>query len=649
MSKATSLSSIAHSSTCSRMQQHSAEHERRSSPSPSPVPDSFTGNNRRNSDRQNYWVRRSVRTTAAHLNNNCRNISCSGGDIQMEDCCDYHEVVLGRPLTEDDLLKKAIELSIQKQDENRNDELARKCGVDVGVNKAAVNATVENVTSCYDKHCTNELTKNESVDVSESKKKSKSLVDRPSSPPFEGWDGRGLKKYFLTFKKDANGINRKPVIDNGKNLKRKKIKMESVGVSEVLKKKIKKKPIKKRQLQFHLSSVTPSSVTSPAVVIPDNNRIKIEKHEISKDKMKINHICNSNRSEIVSKSLPEKHVPIQKKVIVKSIAKPESSKANIGITIEEESASNSHWVRRSVRQPHKSALLNPHVVELLSKLRSNSLDVEVLKLKRFIGPDAPQLVMNSILDALMVNTSCQALYIQNFNEGMRDEQMMHLLKVLEKGFIWCLNIGETYKVKTRTWEKFAKGLKKTNLTHTYASEHTISTKLKDKIRTIIRKNRRKHDRHINPNNLNVIVQCTHCWWNPINAKKLRPYVGKYFASYNDQSVTSQFNESRVFINSWKDNDVTSGMIESSPDILGNFQQFSMPNLVSDVSCQHEQNSTDDEALTTSSPSQTLIDIGHANEPVGATYAAMMAAASRFNTMDEDDNYVEYSDFEVGFE
>ena len=41
-----------------------------------------------------------------------------------------------------------------------------------------------------------------------------------------------------------------------------------------------------------------------------------------------------------------------------------------------------------------------------------------------------------------------------------------------------------------------------------------------------RENRKKHDMHINPNNLDVIIQCTHCWWNPINAKVLRPFIKK---------------------------------------------------------------------------------------------------------------------------
>jgi hypothetical protein len=58
----------------------------------------------------------------------------------------------------------------------------------------------------------------------------------------------------------------------------------------------------------------------------------------------------------------------------------------------------------------------------------------------------------------------------------------------------------------------------------YASEHTITPKLKDKFRDVIRENRSKHRLHIDPNNLDVIVQCTHCWWNPVNAGVLQPYI-----------------------------------------------------------------------------------------------------------------------------
>jgi hypothetical protein len=118
--------------------------------------------------------------------------------------------------------------------------------------------------------------------------------------------------------------------------------------------------------------------------------------------------------------------------------------------------------------------------------------------------------------------------MQNFNEGMRDDQVLHLLKVLQQPSckIWCLNIGETYKVKMKTWEKFTNGLQSTKITHMYASEHTITAELKDQIRETIRCNRVKHNMHCDPNNLDTIVQCTHCWWNPINTKSLRPYLQK---------------------------------------------------------------------------------------------------------------------------
>ncbi len=104
--------------------------------------------------------------------------------------------------------------------------------------------------------------------------------------------------------------------------------------------------------------------------------------------------------------------------------------------------------------------------------------------------------------------------------------MMHLLRILQspKSNIWCLNIGETYNVSHEAWTKFAKGLKHTKVTHMYASEHTITPELKDSFRDVIRDNRVKHNMHIDPNNLDVIVRCTHCWWNPMNAKVLQPYI-----------------------------------------------------------------------------------------------------------------------------
>lgn len=219
----------------------------------------------------------------------------------------------------------------------------------------------------------------------------------------------------------------------------------------------------------------------------------------------------------------------------KDLAKPLTAADVRRILAEDVSAAPAtHWVRRSDRQPSRSALNHPSVRSLIGKLRDNDYDMTVLKMKKYLSdPDTPQMVIDAALDALEENTNCQALYIQNFNQGMRDEQVLHLLKILQMPScnIWCLNIGETYNVKMKTWELFAKGLKTTKITHMYASEHTITSALKDEIRETIRKNRSKHDMHISPDNLDVIVQCTHCWWNPVNAKVLRPYLSKRGLDY----------------------------------------------------------------------------------------------------------------------
>jgi hypothetical protein len=76
-------------------------------------------------------------------------------------------------------------------------------------------------------------------------------------------------------------------------------------------------------------------------------------------------------------------------------------------------AASQHWVRRSMRQPSRSALDSPQVKALLDKLRSNDTDMVVLKLKKYVSdPNAPQIVLDAVLDALEENTNCEALYIQ---------------------------------------------------------------------------------------------------------------------------------------------------------------------------------------------------------------------------------------------
>jgi len=229
-------------------------------------------------------------------------------------------------------------------------------------------------------------------------------------------------------------------------------------------------------------------------------------HEKAKQEME-----EEKRKRVESKPLTRKEI----RVILRN---DDSSRSN-----------QNDWVRRSRRQPSKALLKSKDVRMLIRKLKTNDLDMRVLKMKKYINdPNIPSAVLNAALNAMEENTNCEALYIQNFNEGMRDQQVLHLLRILQQpsSNIWCLNIGENYKVSHETWEKFTKGLIHTKITHMYASEHTITTDMKDKIRFTIRENRKKHDMHINPNNIDVIIQCTHCWWNPINATVLRPYLKK---------------------------------------------------------------------------------------------------------------------------
>jgi hypothetical protein len=167
-----------------------------------------------------------------------------------------------------------------------------------------------------------------------------------------------------------------------------------------------------------------------------------------------------------------------------------------------------NWVRRSGRACGSSGLSARQLKEVIDKIKTNHPEAVVLKLKDHLGADTNSSVMEAVLRALAVNTNCQALYIQNFSEALRDPQLKQLAKVLAKGRIWCLNIGETYQVSPGAWERFASALAHTHVTHMYASEHTISAELKTRFRDVIRENRCKHDRHISMDNLAVIERCT---------------------------------------------------------------------------------------------------------------------------------------------
>lgn len=103
----------------------------------------------------------------------------------------------------------------------------------------------------------------------------------------------------------------------------------------------------------------------------------------------------------------------------------------------------------------------PDFAKLVHLIRSNSTEFEaqgrILRLKNYIGAHARAVDMDIIIEALRENTRVEVLYIQNFEDGMHDQQLYHLVDVLKERRIWALNIGENANVSAwgrREREKF---------------------------------------------------------------------------------------------------------------------------------------------------------------------------------------------------
>jgi len=287
-------------------------------------------------------------------------------------------------------------------------------------------------------------------------------------------------------------------------------------------------------LKLKLSESIRSTKNSNGLSVEDGNKLeaalkKLERRKKKREKLKaLSEKIKDERPEFDHEKAKMEIVEGRRK---REEAKPLTAKEIRKILRNDKSSGGeqNNWVRRSRRQPNMDLLNSKQVRILVDKLKYNDTSMRVLKMKKYINdPNTPCAVMDAILNAMEENSNCEALYIQNFNEGMRDDQVLHLLRILQQPSckIWCMNIGENYNVSDGTWEKFTKGLIHTKITHMYASEHTITSDMKEEIRFTIRDNRKKHDMHINPNNLDVIIQCTHCWWNPINAKVLTPFLKK---------------------------------------------------------------------------------------------------------------------------
>lgn len=120
--------------------------------------------------------------------------------------------------------------------------------------------------------------------------------------------------------------------------------------------------------------------------------------------------------------------------------------------------------RRSNRVPGSSALERTSVVRLLDQIRADYPRVEILKLHDYLPADVSTPIINAVLKALMRNSNCQALYIQNVSIGFRDEQLRMLAKVLRRGNIWCLNAGENSGITPSAWWWFVEEIKTTSVT-----------------------------------------------------------------------------------------------------------------------------------------------------------------------------------------
>ena len=119
----------------------------------------------------------------------------------------------------------------------------------------------------------------------------------------------------------------------------------------------------------------------------------------------------------------------------------------------------------SVSSPPAGAL--SFVCSPLPRLRRNTREFDaegrVLRLKRFIPADCRPQVLDAVLDALTENTRVEVLYIQNFEQGFGDDQLLRLLDVLKLGRIWAVNVGENFQTSLPTWREFAAGLKDTDV------------------------------------------------------------------------------------------------------------------------------------------------------------------------------------------
>jgi hypothetical protein len=267
----------------------------------------------------------------------------------------------------------------------------------------------------------------------------------------------------------------------------------------------------------------PSSVQFPLQDSTMYRRSKRTKPE--KEVGNLIQIDLDNNPHDQTKSISRKRGRPPKQLNLKESKQMSTDCTNRKVSLCGEVAIESIATRKTQRNPAQSMLERRDVQKMLHNIRNNDPSTIVFKVKEHVFADINAVVFDAIVDALAVNKVCQAIYIQNLSNAIHDDQVRHLIKVLKKKKIWCVNIGENYEVSTRMWEEFCARLPETFVTHLYVSEHVIPLPLKNLMREHIRHNRKKHQLHCAFKNLAVIERCTNMWWNPINGvKELKPYV-----------------------------------------------------------------------------------------------------------------------------
>lgn len=122
------------------------------------------------------------------------------------------------------------------------------------------------------------------------------------------------------------------------------------------------------------------------------------------------------------------------------------------------------------------------------------------------------------------------------NQGMLDDQLERLTKVLENKRIWALNVGENFGITCRAWKRFAAALPRTAVSYLYVSEHhLVGTKLKLAMRVAIRANRRL----LGPQDPEVVGRVGNMWWNPHNSAAYATATGAARPAHKEQSPVAR--------------------------------------------------------------------------------------------------------------